>query len=243
MARAALASRTPKMPGRDESLNSRALAAEIGARLKALPHRRTATVRALRREYSRRLAAAPPRAIVALALRLLAESDFALHFIAYELVHYHRTALRSLRAKDLERLGRGLDSWYAVDTFAPLLSGPAWRERQVPDALIHRWARSKDRWWRRAALVSTVALNNRARGGRGETARTLRVARMLVHDRDDMVVKAMSWALRELAKRDPKAGRAFLAEHHEALAARVRREVTHKLITGVKNPRRHDPHR
>jgi 3-methyladenine DNA glycosylase AlkD len=31
---------------------------------------------------------------------------------------------------------------------------------------------------------------------------------LLVDDRDDMVVKAMSWALRELAKHDPKAVRA-----------------------------------
>jgi 3-methyladenine DNA glycosylase AlkD len=60
----------------------------------------------------------------------------------------------------------------------------------------------------------------------------------LVADRDDMVVKALSWALRELAKRDPKAVRGFVATHGEALAARVRREVSAKLTTGLKNPRR-----
>ena len=51
------------------------------------------------------------------------------------------------------------------------------REGQVADALIQRWARSKDRWWRRAALVSTVALNIGARGGQGDPARTLMVCR------------------------------------------------------------------
>ena len=51
-----------------------------------------------------------------------------------------------------------------------------------------------------------------------------------------MVVKAMSWALRELAKRDPTAVRRFLAEHETALAARVSREVRNKLETGLKNP-------
>src|SRR6202035_1489210 len=102
----------------------------------------------------------------------------------------------------LKQLGRNLDSWAAVDTFACYLAGPAWREHQVPDSLILGWARSANRWWRRTALVCTVALNNQARGGRGDSERTLRICRTLVHDRDDMVVKAMSWALRELAKRD-----------------------------------------
>jgi 3-methyladenine DNA glycosylase AlkD len=56
----------------------------------------------------------------------------------------------------------------------------------------------------------------------------------LLEDRDDMVVKAMSWALRELAKRDPGAVRAFLSKHGARLAARVRREVGNKLTTGLK---------
>lgn len=130
------------------------------------------------------------------------------------------------------------DGWAAVDTFACYLSGPAWREHQVPDAVIHRWARSPDRWWRRAALVSTVPLNAPARGGRGDTARTLAVCTLLVKDRDDMVAKALSWALRELARRDPHAVRRFLAEHQDELAARVLREVRNKLDTGLKTPGR-----
>jgi 3-methyladenine DNA glycosylase AlkD len=148
------------------------------------------------------------------------------------------TALSSLGEKDLTLLGQGLDSWEDVDTFACYLAGPAWREHQVPGELIHLWARSEDRWWRRTALVCTVALNNKARGGRGDTARTLEVCRILVKDRDDMVVKAMSWSLRELSRRDPQAVRDFLAEHNGALAPRVVREVNTKLTTGLKNPRR-----
>ena len=52
-----------------------------------------------------------------------------------------------------------------------------------------------------------------------------------------MVVKAMSWALRSLAERDPDAVRAFLADTQGHLASRARRETLHKLETGVKNPR------
>ena len=220
-----------------EETSIRELAAEITNRLRSLPGLQTAPVRALRREFSRRLAKARPQEVVELALLLLEQPGIEFRFVSYELVCHHRLALKSLGARELEQFGRGLDSWGAVDCFACYLAGPAWRENQVPDRLIHRWARSGDRWWRRAALVCTVPLNNKARGGRGDTPRTMQVCRLLAKDPDDMVVKALSWALRELAKRDPTAVQTFLNEHRSVLAARVVREVNNKLATGLKNPR------
>ena len=86
-------------------------------------------------------------------------------------------------------------------------------------------------------MVATVALNSKARGGVGDTARTLGVCRAVLADRDDMVVKALSWTLRELAKRDHRAVEQFLKAHDGRMAPRVRREVGNKLRTGLKNPR------
>lgn len=212
------------------------LESEIVTRLAALARHDTETIRNIRRAFSERLAKAPPALIVALALKLK-RSEIVARFFAYELVHYHAAALGSLEAKSLQDLGEGIDNWGAVDAFACYLAGPSWREQQVSDALIRRWARAPDRWWRRAALVSTVALNNKARGGSGDTVRTLMICEMLTDDRDDMVVKALSWALRELSKRDPDSVRKFLREHEGVLAPRVAKEVSRKLQTGLKNPR------
>ena len=217
-----------------------ALVDEIDGRLRSLPNLKTENVREVRKEFSKRLAKTSPQLVIALALRLLRldRPGFGYRFVAYELVCHHRAALRSLSEKELELFGQGIDSWEDVDTFACYLAGPAWCEHQVPDELIHRWARSEDRWWRRCSLVCTVALNNKARGGSGDTTRTLEVCRILVKDRDDMVVKAMSWSLRELSRRDPEAIQAFLEQYQSVLAARVTREVQNKLTTGLKNPRR-----
>jgi 3-methyladenine DNA glycosylase AlkD len=44
-----------------------------------------------------------------------------------------------------------------------------------------------------------------------DTQRTIRICTALRADRERMVRKALSWALRVLAKRDPAAVRAFLA--------------------------------
>ncbi|MFQ6028998.1 MAG: hypothetical protein ACE5Q6_16075 [Dehalococcoidia bacterium] len=43
--------------------------------------------------------------------------------------------------------------------------------------------------------------------------------------------------MRELVKHNPGAVREFLDHHAEVLAARVKREVGHKLNAGLKNPR------
>ncbi len=131
-----------------------------------------------------------------------------------------------------------MNSWDSVDAFGRTLSGPAWLHGLASDALIHGWATYDDLWWRRAALVSTVALNMRSHGGNGDTPRTLEICEMLVADREDMVQKALSWALRELVWHDSDAVRSFLDVHDEHLAARVKREVRSKLTTGLKNSRR-----
>jgi 3-methyladenine DNA glycosylase AlkD len=213
------------------------LTSEIQTRIQALTVGNTAGIRNARREFSKKLAHADAEFIFNLALSLMKLPAFEFRFIAYELVQYHPAAFRSLDVAALEKLGQGIDSWVAVDCFACYLAGPAWREGQISDSVIRRWARSKDRWWRRAAIVCTVALNNKARGGDGDTTRTLMVCKLLVSDRDDMVVKALSWALRELSKRDQGSVNEFMLEHGEALAPRVVREVNNKLNTGLKNPR------
>jgi 3-methyladenine DNA glycosylase AlkD len=209
-----------------------ALAVEIDRRIRGLPDRTVGSIRGVRREYSRRLRSAPAEQVIRLALVLVGRQ----RWVAYELLYHHPGALECLDAERVERLGQGMDSWVAVDTFGCDVAGPAWRKRRMPDAVVHRWAASEDRWWRRAALVSTVPLNLRSRGGTGDTLRTLDVCGRLIADRDDMVVKALSWALRALVVRDPEAVRGFLVAHGEALAPRVRREVRNKLETGLKNP-------
>jgi len=215
-----------------------ALVGEIDERLASLSHSTTAEIRQVRREFSKRLKDAAPHVVIELGMLLLEARSISYRFVAYELVHFHPAALSHLNAWQLERFGSGIASWSAVDSFAVYLSGPVWRERRVPNALIHGWARSSDVWWRRAALVSTVPLNNKTRGGSGDAYRTLQVCRLLERDRDPMVSKALSWALRELAKRDPRAVREYLSSRKSVLPALVLREVNNKLKTGLKNPKK-----
>ena len=200
----------------------------------------TPGIRAVRRQFSKELEGTDRKTVLACAHELIRRAPHG-RFVAYELVHFHDATLRSLTEAEVEKLGHGIQSWGDVDTFACYISGPAWHVGCVTDETIARWTGSDDRSWRRAALVSTVALNSRERAARGSSARTLAVCRMLLEDREDLVVKAMSWALRAMARRDPDAARKFLATNHDRLAARVIRELENKLNTGVKNPHKARP--
>jgi 3-methyladenine DNA glycosylase AlkD len=196
----------------------------------------TASIRKIRRQLSKEIASENREAVLALVYDLI-DRDPGSRWVAYELVQNHPSTRDKITTAEVERLGEGLSSWSGADAFACFISGPAWREGHVSDAVIRRWAKSKDRWWRRAALVSTVPLNVRARGGSGDAARTLAVCELLLADRDAMVVKALSWALRALVKPDPAAVRQFMEKFADELAPLVKREVRDKLTTGLKNPR------
>ena len=153
--------------------------------------------------------------------------------VAFDLAAMHRAAFALLNWRELERLGRTLDGWASVDHFARKLSGPAWQRGQISDARVRRWATSSDFWWRRAGLVSTIALNERHLGA-GDATRTLAICELFVDERADLHVKALSWALRELAIRDPDAVIGYIIVREDRLAPRVLREVRNKLETGHK---------
>lgn len=204
---------------------------EIAVRIGELPARSTAALRRLVREYSRRLRDSDPQSVLRLAARLR-ESEVVHRFFSDELIASHRAAMETLTRRELETIGAGMNSWDQVDSFATIVAGPAWRAGAIRDADVRAWACSADRWWRRAALVCTTRLN--VRGSAGDARRTLAVCRILIDDRDDTIVKAMSWALRALAVRDPHSANAFVQRYRARLAPLVVREVTAKLRTGRK---------
>jgi len=191
-------------------------------------------MRTVVRRFALELAGTSPRVVIDVASALVAGGTSEGRQVGYELIGRRPDAMALLTGTSVRALGRGNDNWASVDGFATHLAGPAWRLGRVSDAEVLRWARSHDRWWRRTALASTVALNVAARGGSGDTRRTLRICAELAADPDPMLAKALSWALRALVPRDPHAVRAFLVRHASRLPAIVLREVHAKLETGRK---------
>ena len=216
-------------------MSPEALAAEIRAEIAALPRAYTPELRALRRRWSAKLKTRPASEVLALAVALERDARQAGKWLAYELIRFHPGAFAAIGEGEVADFASRIASWYATDAFGMILSGPLWAKGRIPDALIDGWSHADSRWLRRSALVATVGLNGRA-SGPADPVRTLAICRRLASDRDDMVEKALSWALRFLSQRDRSAVEAFMAEMDAALPARVRREVRNKLATGLKNP-------
>jgi 3-methyladenine DNA glycosylase AlkD len=206
------------------------VSAAIAAEIAALPKRDTPSVRAVRRRWSKTLKARPAAEILAAAHALEAQAGQGGKWIGYELIRFHPGAFAAVGEGEAADYASRCASWYAVDAFGTILAGPLWAEARIGDALVESWSKSADRWLRRLALVATV-------GAKADAARTLPICLRLAGDRDDMVEKAMSWALRELSRRDRPAVEAFVTEQDAILAARVKREVRNKLSTGLKTPR------
>jgi 3-methyladenine DNA glycosylase AlkD len=93
-----------------------------------------------------------------------------------------------------------ISSWADHDGLVHCLISPmvAAKPARVKD--VFRWAKSPNRWHRRAACVALI------RGARAKLffPKIVKLANSLLVDEDDMVQKGLGWLLRETAKSDPK---------------------------------------
>lgn len=160
---------------------------------------------------------------------------FECQVLAFELIGRDGKLLNALQYSDLKDLGKNLDNWASVDHYTVGIFGVLWGKGVVRDDDIEKLLASANFWERRMAVVATVSLNLKSRGGTGDSVRTIWVCERVVDDHHDMIQKALSWALRELSKRDREVVEEFMDRYESRLASRVIREVKHKLDFGTKN--------
>ncbi len=117
---------------------------------------------------------------------------------------------------------RHIDNWDLVDLAAPKIVGAHLLDR--PRDLLVRLARSDHLWSRRVAIMATLAFIRH-----GQFDDTLALARVLLHDRHDLIHKAVGWMLREVGKRDLAAAEAFLDAHHRDMPRTMLRYALEKF--------------
>ncbi len=102
---------------------------------------------------------------------------------------------------------RFVNNWDLVDVSAEHVVGAFLRDKDKSP--LYRLARSKDLWERRVSVLATFHYIKR-----NEFSETLKIARMLLLDEEDLIHKAVGWMLREVGKRDLAVEEKFLKTHY-----------------------------
>ena len=117
---------------------------------------------------------------------------------------------------------RHINNWDLVDSSAPYIVG-AWlldKDRSI----LYQWVESSCLWERRIAIVSTACFIKN-----DEYKDTLKLAKILLHDQEDLIHKAVGWMLREVGKRNLEAEERFLKQHYKHMPRTMLRYAIEKF--------------
>jgi len=123
-----------------------------------------------------------------------------------------------------------ISSWADHDALVHDLIAPMIASKPTRAKTVFRWAKSADRWHRRAACVALI------RGSRAKMffPEITKLSDFLLADQDDMVQKGLGWLLRETAKFDAKRTVPYLMEIRRRAPRLVLRTACETLTPAVR---------
>ncbi|MBL7959730.1 DNA alkylation repair protein [bacterium] len=141
-------------------------------------------------------------------------------YLAVDIAMYYKT-FRSDRAMRLyEWMLKSADNWDTVDTVASHLVGDLVLQNRKHEAILKKWARSKNKWLRRTALLAHLRHKNKTNIRRLEET-----ILSMMDERAFFIQKAIGWILRQYAYTDPKRVIQFVRKHSGRLSNLTKREA------------------
>lgn len=100
-----------------------------------------------------------------------------------------------------------INNWDLVDSSAPQIVGAFLKDKDKK--LLYTMACSDVLWERRIAIMASFQFIKA-----GQFGATLKIAKLLLNDDEDLIHKAVGWMLREVGKRDHSVEIDFLDKHY-----------------------------
>lgn len=129
---------------------------------------------------------------------------------------------------------KNINNWDLVDSSASQIVGAYLLDKD--HRLLYKYVSSASMWERRIAVISTFAFI-----ARNDFDDTIKLAKLLMNDKEDLMHKAVGWALREIGKKDITVLDNFLKENAHLLPRTTLRyaiekypEATRKKYLAVK---------
>lgn len=137
---------------------------------------------------------------------------------------YHKKSLKKeIFEFYLENL-KYVNNWNLVDISAHLIIGSYLQDK--PKDFLITLASSNILWERRIAIVATWWFIKQ-----GDLKYTIKIAELLLNDKEDLIHKATGWMLRELGKKDSKLLQSFLTNHKKTIPRTMLRYAIEKFST------------
>ena len=115
-----------------------------------------------------------------------------------------------------------INNWDLVDISAGNIVGAYLYEKdRVP---LYRFVKSQNLWERRISIISTFHFIRNY-----DFDDTLKIAEILLNDKEDLIHKAVGWMLREVGKRELKIEEEFLQEHYQEMPRTMLRYATERI--------------
>lgn len=118
-----------------------------------------------------------------------------------------------------------INNWDLVDLSAPQIVGGYLKTRSRKP--LDRLAKSKSLWERRISILATFYFIRE-----GDFADTIRIARLLLKDKEDLIHKAVGWMLREVGKRNEAVLEEFLSQHCRTMPRTMLRYAVERFSEG-----------
>ena len=115
-----------------------------------------------------------------------------------------------------------INNWDLVDLSADKIVGDYLFDK--PKTILYKLAKSKSIWERRIAIMATFNFIKR-----NKVEETLKIAKILLNDEQDLIHKAVGWMLREVGKRDMKTEEKFLKKYYKKMPRTMLRYAIEKF--------------
>ena len=159
--------------------------------------------------------------IILLESAIHEERLLALLILVSKYVKGNETAKKEIYKLYLNKT-KYINNWDLVDVTAQHIVGDYLMDKNK--APLYSLVRSEDLWERRIAIMATFYF---IRNERYED--TLKIAKILLSDKEDLIHKAVGWMLREIGKKNMVAEEAFLKQHYKKMPRTMLRYAIEKF--------------
>ena len=122
----------------------------------------------------------------------------------------------------LKNIRNHINNWDLVDLSCPQIVGKfLWDKNR---SCLYSLSESDSLWEKRVSIISTLYFIRN-----GDYADTLKISKLLLNDKHDLIHKAIGWMLREVGKKDINIERKFLEEYSQDMPRTALRYAIEKM--------------